>query len=272
MRLQSTPHLNPQPRVTPTPREPGPDPRPRKRRHQAAPQEVVDQATEVKSGQPANTEVKVKCRKGKGKGCGSRKPRYVLTRSLVRLVLQEGLNQLAEDRLSNQAQDQSLPEEEDYRTKLERELAESEKPEPPKEPEQHLILSIKFDDNGQEIGLTYRDRNGKEVVEESRRSLSLSETLEARRVKDSAAKEVENKKKILELLREMKDFKISISFRDLVAAAMKDPQIKQLIRESAPPKQPYQDRSSSSKMDAKNGRPTFASSHTPRGKKKSRLH
>lgn len=255
MRQQS--QLHPQPRVIATPREPGPDPRPRKRRS-TAPQnkEAVDQATH--QAEPVAQATAVKAKPRKGKACGSSKPRYALTKALLRLALQEGLHQLAEDRAETDVvsvEPKRSPKEQEYhRAFLE---AAQPKEEEPNEIELCLVSVIILPDGKEE--LAYHDKNGPQLPAKPTKTLE----------------QIMNEQKLRRIIETSMAGKVSINIGDLLAAAMKDERIKKLIEETPPPA-PKLERtssrfSSSSSRKASSSRPTLGSSHTGRDKK-SKLH
>ena len=256
--MRSQTQLNPQPRVTASPREPGPDPRPRKRRSTEPLKKEADQATKAEAeAVQTPVAIKPKPRKGKGKGCGSSKPRYALTKALMRLALQEGLYQLAEERAEEGkaiAESSRVPKKEQEYHQAFLEAARPKQEEPN---EGICFVSVIVLPDGQEK-LTYPGEDNPQAPAKPAKTLD----------------QIINEGKLRRIIETAMAGKVTINIGDLVAAALKDPKVKKLMEETPPPAQKSQrlgfKTAGGSQRKAVN-RPTLASSHTRRGKKSS-LH
>ncbi len=255
--MRSHPQHNPQPRIITTPREPGPDPRPKRRRStEPLSKETVDQATEVqKTIQPATAKSKPR----KGKTCGSSKPRYVLTKALLRLALEEGLHQLAQERSENDKVTTELSRPPKKEQEYHEAFLEAAKPEELQDENEPCVVSIVLLPNGEEE-LVYHTKDGPQVPTKPAKTLD----------------QIMNERKLRRIIETSMSSRVTINVGDLLAAAMKDPRLKKLIEETTSPAlkpQRVESRAAGgTKRRTINNRPLLTSSHTVMNRGKNRIH
>lgn len=236
-------------------RAPGPDPVPTRRRSTQPsnkPQEVK-LLSPIPRVIPVSSTPAPAAKPRKGKSCGSGKPRYILTKALIKKALAEGYYELLEEREERFAERQAATDANPNTAAATPGVQDSR--------EQLCIVTCIVGEDGQER-MQYHPVGGKDApatTENKPRSLE----------------EIWAEQKIHRLLADMKEIQVVINVGALVQAAKQDPKLFKMLQETkvpskkSPPSKAGTDRKGSA-VAAQVTRPSMGISYRPalRGKAK----